>query len=150
MTNDPFSEQSAKFLQALDFASEMDAKEKEHQAQLQSLFLSLLGVMDSFDRFLVSIKNIEEPTPEQVATWLRTIQLIAKQQERVLQEVGLTPIVCLGKIVDPQQDEIVEVQEVDEMENDTIIEVVSRGYQWNGQLLRRPQVIIARNTKKGE
>lgn len=148
MAADPFAQQSAKLLQAFDFATEMAAKEQEHQAQVQTLLLSMLEVMDSFDRFVAGMQDVKEPTGEQAVAWLHTVRLIARQMERALSQSGLTPMACVGQMVDPQRHEIVEVKDVAEGEDDLILEVVSRGYEWQGQLLRRPQVIVARNVKE--
>jgi molecular chaperone GrpE (heat shock protein) len=40
------------------------------------------------------------------------------------------------------------VKQTDEIEYDVIVEVVRRGYEWNGELLRRPWVAVARNLKE--
>lgn len=145
---DPFAEQTAKLLQAVDFALEIETKEREHEAQWRAMLLSLVAVMDSFDRFFAGVEEAEKPAGDQVAGRLNTVRLIARQLDRVLREAGLTPVVCLGQEVDPQRHEIVEVKDANEAEDDSIIEVVRRGYEWNGQLLRRPQVVVARNVKE--
>ena len=108
----------------------------------------MLEVMDSFDRFVAGVQDVKEPTGEQAISWLHTVRLIARQMERTLSQSDLTPIACVGQVDDPQQHEIVEVKDVDEGEDDVILEVVSRGYAWQGQLLRRPQVVVARNVKE--
>lgn len=148
MAVDPFAGQSAKFLQAFDFAAEMASKEQEYRTQTQTMLLSLLDVMDSFDRFFAGMHDLKEPTGEQAVTWLNTVRLIARQVERVLSQNGVVPTACIGQVVDPQRHEIVEVRDTDENEDDAIIDVVSRGYEWDGQLLRRPQVIVARHVKE--
>ena len=136
MAEDSLTQQSAKLLQAMDFAIELAVKEEEHQQQMRALLLSLLDVIDSFDRFFAGMEG-------QTVNWLNTVRLIARQLEHALNQAGLTPIACLGQKADPPRHEIVEVKETFEAENDVIVEVVSRGYEWNGQLLRRPQVVVA-------
>jgi molecular chaperone GrpE len=147
---DPFAEQTAKLLQAVDFASEMEAREKEHEAQWRAMLLSLVDIMDSFDRFFAAVggEGPEKLVGNQTADELNTVRLIARQLDRVLRQAGLTPITCLGQEVDPQRHEIIEVKDTNEAEDDSIIEVVRRGYEWNGQLLRQPQVVVARNVKE--
>jgi molecular chaperone GrpE len=147
MIENSFKEQSGKLLQAFDFAAEMAAMEQEHQAQWKALLLSLLEVMDSCDRLLAGIGGTKEPTPERTAACLNTFRLVATQLEHALQEAGLASMACLGQVADPQRHEIVEVKVMDGVEDDVIIGVMRRGYEWNGELLRRPQIVVARNVR---
>lgn len=150
MVEDPFTKRSAKLLEAFDFAAEAAANAEEQQEQSVRLFRSLLEVMDSFDRLLAATNVPSGADPAETTAGPNTVRLIAKQLERALQQAGVTPIACLGEVVDPERHEITEVRETDASQDDVIIEVLNRGYEWEGRLLRRPQVIVARGPKEAK
>lgn len=142
MAEDPLVE-PAKLLAAFDFAAQTAALEEEHEQFLLCLFRSLFEVVDSFDRLLA---GTEEGGGE--GGWRGTVQRIAGQLERALEQAGVTEIRCLGAAADPRLHEIVEVQPMDGMDDDTILEVLSRGWQWNGRPVRLPRVLVARSPKE--
>lgn len=140
MTGDPFSGQAAKLLAALDFSEETVAREARHRQEQVTLFQSLLDVADSFDRL------VQESGDEVVP--LRTVKLLARQLALCLERAGVTHLPCLGETADPQVHEIVGTRPAEETAPDTIVEVVSGGYLWNGELLRRARVIVAAGGKE--
>jgi molecular chaperone GrpE (heat shock protein) len=146
MAEDPLKEQSAKLLAALDFASQAAALEEEHEQRLLGLLRSLFEVVDSFDRLLTGGGGTEAGAGE--GAWRGTVQRIAGQLERALEQAGVTEIRCLGTVADPGHHEIVEVQPMDGVDDDTILEVLSRGWEWNGRPVRRPRVLVARSPKE--
>jgi molecular chaperone GrpE (heat shock protein) len=128
MSGDPFSV-PAKLLATLDL--------REEQA---ALLRSLLDVMDSFDRLLAGGGD---------AVPAKTVRLLARQLARCLEGAGVEPLRCLGAAVDPESHEIAETRPTaDGAEPDTIVEVVSEGYLWNGRMLRRPRVTVASGEKE--
>jgi len=143
MTNDPLREHSATLLKALDFTAESAAQKEQHQQELRRLFHSLLEVLDSFDRLLADTGPSAAP-----AVPRSSVELVARQLERALGQAGVSPIACLDEVVDPRRHEIVEVKETNDAGDDLILEVLTRGYEWNGQPLRRPRVVVARNLKE--
>jgi molecular chaperone GrpE (heat shock protein) len=145
MTRDPFAEQSARLLAALDFGEETAARERQHRQAMAAILGALLEVMDGFDRLLAGAgdgaagdgRQAEEVVP------LRTVRLLARQLSRCLQGAGVVACACLGEAVDPESHEVAEVRETGAAAPDTIVEIVTQGYRWNGELLRRPRVIVA-------
>ena len=143
MADDPLVEQSAKLLAALDFASQAAALEEEHEQRLLALLGALFEVVDSCDRLLAG--TAEEGGE---GAWRGTVQRIAGQLERALEQAGASEIRCLGAVADPGRHEIVEVQPMDGVDDDTILAVLSRGWQWHGRPVRRPRVLVAQNPKE--
>jgi molecular chaperone GrpE (heat shock protein) len=141
MSGDPFPEQAAKLFTPLDFSEEPTAREARHWRAQVAFFQSLLDVMDSFDRVLAE---------SDAAVPLRTVELLARQLARCLERAGVTPLHCLGETADPEVHEIAEARPAERIGRDTIVEVVSGGYLWNGRLLRRPRVIVAAGEKERE
>ena len=146
MSGDPFAEQAAKLLAALDFSAEAAAREQCHQEEQAAVFQSLLAVMDAFDRLLGGPAG--EGGSEEGTVPLRTVRLLARQLSRCLERAGVVAVPCLGEPADPAVHEIVEVRQTAEVPGDTIVEVLSAGYLWNGRPLRRPRVIVACGEKE--
>ena len=143
MSKDPVNEP---LLQAFDFAGVMAEKDKEYDSQTRAILHSFLDVMDSFDRCLDPLNDNTAMGDAQ--HWMKTFSLIRKQLATAFSKAGVTPISCLDQVVDPQLHEIVEVKTTNEVEEGVIIEEVKRGYEWNGALLRRPQVVIAKRSEE--
>lgn len=143
MPSDPLADHSAHLLRALDFASETAVRDEEHRQEMTRLLGSLLDVVDSLDRYLA-----DEPAsaPSLFERDERgSVRLIARQLERALQQAGLTPVSCLGQPFDPERHEAVETRHTKECADQTIVEVVTRGFDWGGCSLRRPRVVVARS-----
>lgn len=139
MSRDPLAERSAKLLAALDFSAEAAAREERHRRELAALLRAFLDVADSFERLLAG-GEAAVPRP--------TVELLARQLGRCLEGAGVAPLPCLGDAVDPEVHEIAGTRPDEAAEPDVIVEVVSGGYLWNGELLRRPRVIVAIRCKE--
>jgi molecular chaperone GrpE (heat shock protein) len=140
-------DQTERLLGRFDFAAQLAVQEEQHQAQLRILLLAFVEVMDSFDRFFASTGEPADVTPAQAHSWLNTFRLMGRQLENTLRDAGVIPITCLGQEAQPGQHEIVGVQEVPGVEKDTIVQEVFRGYAWNGEILRKPRVIVAQGIR---
>jgi molecular chaperone GrpE len=143
MSEDFSDLQPDRLLKAFDFAGEIARLEDRHH----NLILALLNVMDSLERCLDGATAEGSPVAADTSGMVNTVRLIARQLEKILSEAGVTPIDCLGKKVDPHLHEIVDVKETDAVEDETIVEVITSGYQRDGTPLRRPQVVVARRVK---
>lgn len=142
MAKDPVIE-SAKLLEALDFAAETAAREDEYRDRFVAFVRSLLDVVDSVDRAVAGSAGASEGSVP-----LKTVQLIARQLEAALARAGVTPTACLGEPVDPARHEVTAVRDTLDTAEETIVEVVTRGYEWNGLVVRRPRVIVAHHPKE--
>lgn len=141
MPHDPFAEPSRKLLAAVDFAAELAELERAHRRRLEELLLSLLEVRDAFDRLLGEVGDGAAPPPAGVpAANLRTL---ARQLDRCLAGQGVEAVPCQGEEADPEHHEIVGVRPTASAAPAVIVELVSRGYRWDGRPLRRPRVIVA-------
>jgi molecular chaperone GrpE len=131
-----------KILDVLDYSTELAEQRTEHRRQMSALLLSLLEVMDSFDRMLAEDPGIAGHSV------VGTCQLIARQLNSVLERAGVDTMPCMGATVDPRVHQVVDVRPADPPQDDIIVEVVRRGYTWHGELLRPAQVIIGRSREE--
>jgi molecular chaperone GrpE len=75
--------------------------------------------------------------------WRVGVEYIADQLKKVLAEFGLKEIDPIGKTFDPMRDEAIEhVPVADEKKNHHIVEVIQKGYDLNGKILKAPKVKV--------
>jgi len=112
-------------------------RESAARAGKRSIVLSLLGVMDDFDR---AIEHAGD-SPGTVAAGLRAIH---HRLADVIGAQGVTPIETVGQPFDPALHEAISAVETNEVEPGVVLDEVSRGYLWNGELLRPARVRVAK------
>lgn len=101
------------------------------------VILSLLDVMDDFDRALEHAGQ----SPDAVVAGLRAIH---KRMEDLIKAEGVTPIETVGRVFDPTLHEAVGVIEAGDGKPGTVLDEVSPGYFWNGEVLRPARVNVAK------
>jgi molecular chaperone GrpE len=106
---------------------------------------ALLPILDSFERALgthppghSNSKNVE---------FRSGIDLIYKQLQGAMQQLGVQPIAAKGKSFDPHLHEAIEMVDTDEADDQTVIEELQRGYKLKERLLRPAMVRVARNPR---
>ena len=115
-------------------------REKSEFMQFASadLIKELLNALDSFE---LALKNAAaKPDAQSI---LRGSELIYKQIQDTLTRFGLKPIEAKGKTFDPHFHQAVATQPTDEVEENTVIEEMRKGYLLNGRLLRPAMVSVA-------
>lgn len=142
MTEDLDRDGMQKILNVLDYSTELSEQRAEHRRQMSALLLPLLEVMDSFDRLLA-----EDPGAAGQGV-ISTCRLIARQLAAVLERVGVRAMQCVGAVVNPRVHEVVGVRPAAPLDDSLVLEVVRRGYEWHGELLRPAQVIIGRSCEE--
>jgi len=122
-----------------NYRKRMD-REKSDFMQFASadLMKELLNVLDSFE---LALKNAASQNSEQNV--LRGFELIYKQIEDTLARFGLKPIEVKGKKFDPHFHQAVSTEAKDEVEENTVIQEMRKGYLLNGRLLRPAMVSVA-------
>lgn len=128
-----------RILDVLDYSTELSEQRADHRRQMSALLLSLLEVTDSFDRLLAGHPGTAGHGV------VDTCQLIARQLDSVLERAGVAAMDCVGAAVDPRVHHVVDVRPAARLQDNIVVEVVRRGYEWHGELLRPAQVIIGRS-----
>ena len=94
----------------------------------------MMPVLDTFDRAKQSVSD--EST-------LAALDLILRQFEKILSDVGIEEIVVLGTAFDPNVANAVVKQPVeDQTLKGTVVGVVAKGFRQGDKILRYPQVIV--------
>jgi molecular chaperone GrpE len=103
----------------------------------RAVILSLLEVMDDFDR---ALEHAGQATDAVVAG----LRAIHKRMADVIRAEGVTPIETVGRQFDPTMHEAVGVIEAGNGKPGTVLDEVSPGYIWNGEVLRPARVHVAK------
>jgi molecular chaperone GrpE len=112
--------------------------EQAHKFALEKFAQELLPVRDSLELASASAANAD--TASLVAGQEATLKLLA----RAFEKFALVAIDPLGEPFDPQRHEAMAMQPSATAEPDSVLQVVQRGYELNGRLLRPARVIVAR------
>ena len=114
-------------------------KEKEDFVQFanERLLKELIQIEDNLERALEVPKATLDSLKEGV-------EMIQKQFTAFLKNQKVEPIEALGKPFDPNLHEVLNQQESEEHEENTVIQEYSKGYTLNGRILRSAKVVIAK------
>jgi molecular chaperone GrpE len=111
--------------------------EQAHKFALERVAHDLIGVKDSLELGLANAAGSAEGLREGTQA---TLQLLSK----ALEKAGLTEIVPQGEQFNPELHEAMMAQPSAEHVPNSIMQVVQKGYQLNGRLLRPARVIVAK------
>jgi len=103
----------------------------------------LLPVMDNMRRALEAESLLENTESKEFSHFLHGVELIYKQLNDVLEELGVQPVAAIGQPFDPHLHEAVATERSDDYEPDTVIQELLRGYLLGGRLLRPAMVKVS-------
>jgi molecular chaperone GrpE len=112
--------------------------ENAHKFGLEKFAADLLDVRDSLEMGLEAGEKADARSL--LAGKEATLRLLSKAFEKQ----GITEINPIGSPFDPQLHEAMAMQDSATAEPNTVLQVVQKGYQLNGRLLRPARVIVAR------
>jgi molecular chaperone GrpE len=103
----------------------------------------LLPVMDNLRRALEAEASVEATESQEFKNFLHGVELIGKQLNGVLENLGVEPISTVGRPFDPHVHEAIATEQTDEFEPDTVTQEIVRGYRLGEKLLRPAMVKVA-------
>ncbi|MED5352897.1 MAG: nucleotide exchange factor GrpE [Nitrospinota bacterium] len=114
-------------------------KEKEDFVQFanERLLKELLQIEDNLERAMAAPNATLESLKEGV-------EMIQKQFKDFLKNQKVEAMEALGKPFDPNLHEVLNQQESEEHEENTVIEEYSKGFTLNGRILRSAKVVISK------
>ena len=110
-------------------------------AASKGLIMELIPVVDNLERALNA-----GPHSKDSAAFCKGVEMVHGQLVDILSKAGLAEIDPLGEQFDPLHHEAVMQVGSDEHDDDTVVEVLQKGYQLKGKLLRPASVKVS---KKG-
>ena len=123
-----------------DFNNYKNRSEKEKSDTIryasEKLMIELLPILDNFERALVS--ESEEDG------FYEGVKLIYTQILTALSNNGLSEIEALGQPFDPNIHHAVVMEESDEHDEQTVLEVLQKGYKLNDKTIRPSMVKVSK------
>ena len=114
--------------------------EKARRRALERFMNDLLPVRDSLERGLAAA---EEPSAT-IETLTEGKQLIMRMLNKVLDDHGLETIDPVGEAFDPERHEAMAMVPSAEHDENTIIDVLEKGYQLHDRLIKPAKVVVSR------
>ena len=114
--------------------------EKAHKFALEKFASELLPVLDNLERALEHV----DANDEALQTLVQGIDLTLKSFLAVTTKFGIEVIDPKGELLDPNKHQAVSMLEVADATPNTIVDVMQKGYELNGRILRPAMVIVAK------
>ncbi len=115
--------------------------EKAHKYALEKFSTELLNVMDNMERALQAVADPEE---ESVKALCEGIELTIKEFLTVLNKFSIEQIDPEGEPFDPQLHQAMSLVENPDVEANTVLTVVQKGYSLNGRVIRPAMVMVSK------
>ena len=103
----------------------------------------LLPVIDNLRRALDTESSFKSSESEEFRHFLQGVELIYKQLNDVLENLGVRPVAAVGEPFDPHIHEAIITEQTEEYEPDTVMQEIVRGYRLGERLLRPAMVKVA-------
>ncbi|MCD6200970.1 MAG: nucleotide exchange factor GrpE [Bacteroidales bacterium] len=104
----------------------------------EGILLSLLPVIDDFDRAMASL-----PEQEECQSYIEGISLIYNKIKDFLNQNGVEEMEALHKTFDPDlHDAVTKVPVPEEDLKSKVVDVLQKGYFLNGKVLRHAKVVV--------
>jgi len=111
-----------------------------HKFGVEKLIGELLPVIDSMEMGL----NAADTTNEAVATLAEGMGLTMKMFADALQKAGISPIDPQGEAFNPDFHQAMSMQETADVDPNTVIAVMQKGYLLNERLVRPAMVVVSK------
>ena len=122
-----------------DFNNYRRRSERERSRAARSgkreIILALLDVLDGYDRALQHMDD----APASIA---EGVEALHRKFLGLLQAQGVTPMLALGEVFNPELHDAIGLMESEELEPGTVAEEVQRGYRWGDEVLRPARVRV--------
>lgn len=114
--------------------------ESAHKFGVEKLVMELLPVRDSMELGLAAISS--EST--EVAKFREGSELTLKMLDGALEKFGVQEINPVGEKFNPERHQAMSMQETAEVEPNTVVTVVQKGYMLHDRLVRPAMVIVSK------
>ncbi len=115
--------------------------ENAHKFALEKFVGELLPVLDSLEKAVESSSSAED---EQAAAIAEGVQLSLKMFVDVMTKMGVTQLDPSGEPFDPQQHEAMAMVPNPDLEPNSVMDVMQKGYTLNGRLVRAAMVVVSK------
>jgi molecular chaperone GrpE len=117
--------------------------EKAHKYALDRFSADLLPVVDNLERALAAVT---EQMDDQTKALCEGVELTLKGFLEILAKFNIQQIAPQGEPFDPQLHQAVASVPNPQVEPNTVIEVMQKGYSLNGRVIRPAMVVVAKGS----
>uniref|UniRef100_UPI00404879EF nucleotide exchange factor GrpE n=1 Tax=Algoriphagus sp. TaxID=1872435 RepID=UPI00404879EF len=125
--------------------NEVERKENEKHDLLKEFSISIIDILDSFERIEESVIEKEFHKIDEVGKTVSRYKTIQKKLLGLLQKHGVTRIEFPDNRLIIGLCEVVETEADNNRKNDEIISVIRNGYIRGKELIRPAQIIVVKN-----
>jgi molecular chaperone GrpE len=119
--------------------------EKAHKFALEKFSGDLLTVTDNLERALQAVTDTKD---EKVKALYEGVELTLKGFVETLGKFNIEQVDPEGEPFDPQQHEAMSIVENDDVEPNTVLTVVQKGYLLHGRVIRPAMVMVSKASVK--
>lgn len=119
--------------------------EKARKFALERFAGELLVVADNLERAL----QVSDPENELLKPILEGVDITLKSFNSTIEKFGMKSIDPLGQSFNPELHQAMGMQESPDVEPNTVLAVMQKGYEINGRLLRPAMVMVSRAAEGG-
>lgn len=105
----------------------------------ERLIVDMLSVLDNFERALES-----QVTVENWQTFVKGVELTAKDFRGVMQKFGVQEVPSLGQAFDPNLHEALSAEFSSDVADGSVLRVFKKPYKLHDKLIRPGQVVVAK------
>lgn len=122
----------------------MQEIEKNSKYAISSFAKELLVVADNLGR---ALSAVNENTSSESKALMQGVEMTQNELTKVFEKFGIKKIESLGKVFDPNFEQVVQEIEDTTKPAGTIISVLQSGYMINDRILREAMVIVTKQQK---
>ena len=105
----------------------------------QDLITELINVADNFER---AIKLDDNDLTDELSKFLDGFKMMYANLMEILKKFGVEEINRVGEVFNPNEEQALMTDSIEEMEDDVVIEVLLKGYKLNGRVIRPASVKV--------
>ncbi len=118
-------------------------KDEETQNMLkfanQDLITELINIVDNFER---AIKLDDNDLSDELSKFLDGFKMMYANLMEILKKFGVEEINRVGEVFDPNLEQALMTDSIEEMDDDVVTEVLLKGYKLNGRVIRPASVKV--------
>ena len=118
-------------------------KDEETQNMLkfanQDLITELINVADNFER---AIKLDDNDLTDELSKFLDGFKMMYANLMEILKKFGVEEINRVGEVFNPNDEQALMTDSIEEMDDDVVTEVLLKGYKLNGRVIRPASVKV--------
>lgn len=113
------------------------------------LMSQILPILDGFERVLNLAVDSGISTHPDFTNWFKSVEALHRRFRRALEKQGLEEIPSVGRPLDFDYHEVVEVQQHEDTPEAVIVAEEQKGYRLEDQVLRGAKVVVSQPRKNG-